>query len=183
MPNDIKRIYNLDKNKNHILFSIFEESDNIVYKYNILMNELKKIELPKSFSFEYLINLDLDKFLFLKIRFQEAKDKINNIAQEIRDLDKDVVRWNIKASDFVIKSIYIFPYGTSEFEVESTINYWNGVLKWRIDDIKYLISRVYDMINYEVNKYENRYSLAISIKFSFLFASFGYILALAIYLL
>lgn len=38
------------------------------------------------------------------------------------------------------------------------------------------------MGNNEVNRFENRYSLATSIQFSFLFALFGYILALIIYL-
>ncbi len=130
-----KSIYDLDKTKNQELFSIIDESNIFVDKYNILIHELKKIKLPKSFSYEYLLELDLDKFVFLGIRFQEAQYQINNIAQKIRELDKDVVRWNIKASDFVIKPNYIFPHGTSEFEIESTINHWNGILKWRIDHI------------------------------------------------
>jgi len=180
MTNEIKftkdSIYYLDKESNPEFYEIFETSNGLIDRYNILMRRLESLDLPSAFETELLLRPEL--------RFKKSRNEINKIGAEIVKLDQEqFVPWKNKASDYIIKPDFKLQNHLSKLEKKVVTSHYIDLIRYRIQQLSDSVRVLYQMINQESDRFENRLSNAKQIRINVIIATLGYLLAivLAIY--
>lgn len=177
MPDEIKftrdSIYYLDKNSNQVFYEIIDQSNKLMERYTILMRRMESLQLPKAFDTEYLLRPE--------IRFKKAREEINEIGRTIVDLDQNqFIPWKNKSSDFIIKPDFILLPSLSELERQAVTSHYIDFIRYRIQQLTDSIRVMFQTINQESDRFENRLSNAKQIKINVIIAALGYLLAVGL---